>query len=45
MGAGTPYESTHFPTVKGQVMVLYNFVHEFGETPYEKPFVIRFGVT
>ncbi len=34
-----------FKGVKGQVMVLYNFLHEFGETPYEKPFVIRFGVT
>lgn len=29
--------------IKGQVMVLYNFLHEHGVSPYQKPWVIRFG--
>jgi len=29
--------------IKGQVMVLYDFLHEDGVSPYKRPLVIRFG--
>ena len=43
IGIGKEYPL--FKGVKGQVMILYNVLHEFGESPYKKPFMVRFGVT
>ncbi len=43
IGIGKEY--VFFKGIKGQVMVLYNLLHEHGESPYRKPFMIRFGFT
>ena len=41
VGAGKEY--SFVKGIKGQVMVLYDFLHEDGVSPYKKPLVIRFG--
>jgi len=43
--AGIGKEYSFIKQIKGQVMVLYNFLHEDGNSPYRKPWVIRFGFT
>ena len=40
---GIGKEFTLFKQVKGQVMILYNFLYEDGSSSYQKPWVIRFG--
>jgi len=41
--AGIGREFNFFKHAKGQVMFLYNFLHEDGASPYRKPWMIRFG--
>jgi len=41
--AGIGKEYSFVKGIKGQVMVLYDFLHEEGVSPYKKPWVIRFG--
>jgi len=41
--AGIGKEFDFFKQAKGQVIFLYNFLHEDGASPYRKPWMIRFG--
>ena len=41
IGVGKEYPM--FKGIKGQVLVLYNFLHDHGVTPYQKPIVVRVG--
>lgn len=41
LGIGKEY--SFVKGIKGQVMVLYDFLYEEGVSPYKKPWVIRFG--
>lgn len=41
LGVGINY--SFMKKIKGNVMVLYNFLHEPGTSPYDKPILFRFG--
>jgi len=41
VGIGKEY--SFFKGIKGQVMVLYDFLHEESVSPYKRPILIRFG--
>ncbi len=41
--AGVGKEYSFIKKIKGQVTVLYDFLHEDGVSPYKRPIVIRIG--